>query len=29
VALVPGAMTVLAKTGAEVVVEQGAGESSG
>ncbi len=29
VALVPGAMTVLAKTGAEVVVEQGAGDSSG
>jgi NAD(P) transhydrogenase subunit alpha len=29
VALVPGAMTVLAKTGAEVVVEQGAGDASG
>ena len=29
VALVPGAMTVLAKTGAEVVVEKGAGDASG
>jgi NAD(P) transhydrogenase subunit alpha len=29
VALVPGAMTVLAKTGAEVVVERGAGDASG
>ena len=29
VALVPGAMTVLAKTGAELVVEQGAGDAPG
>lgn len=29
VALVPGAMTVLAKTGVEVVVEKGAGEAAG
>ena len=29
VALVPGAMTVLAKTGMEVVVEEGAGEAAG
>ena len=29
VALVPGAMAVLAKTGAEVVVEKGAGDASG
>ncbi|MGA3100079.1 MAG: Re/Si-specific NAD(P)(+) transhydrogenase subunit alpha [Bryobacteraceae bacterium] len=29
VALVPGAMTMLAKTGVDVVVEQGAGEASG